>query len=112
MLLLAAFQTLLLRYTGESDIVVGCPTSDRNDQTLEHLIGFFVQVLPVRSDLSGNPRFRDVLKQVLQKTLAAQELEMKELDQLEKEKKNQLDQIQSNRQTKHHSLPQLLHIYI
>ena len=55
MTLLAAFQTLLYRYTRQEDIVVGSPIASRNRAEIEGLIGFFVNTLVMRSDLSGNP---------------------------------------------------------
>lgn len=71
MTLLAAFQTLLSRYTGQTDIVVGTPIANRNRSELEGLIGFFVNSLVLRTDLSGNPSFQDLLHRVKQVTLAA-----------------------------------------
>ncbi|HYU33714.1 MAG TPA: amino acid adenylation domain-containing protein [Thermoanaerobaculia bacterium] len=62
MLLQAAFAVLLGRYSRESDIVVGSPIAGRVHRDLEPLIGFFVNTLVLRSDLSGNPRFVDLLE--------------------------------------------------
>jgi len=62
--LLAAFKTLLHRYTGQTDILVGSPVAGRNRSELENLIGFFLNMLPLRTDLSGNPTFRHVLARV------------------------------------------------
>ncbi|MGH7828699.1 MAG: condensation domain-containing protein, partial [Candidatus Binatia bacterium] len=64
MTLLAAFQTLLHRYTGQDDIVVGSPIAGRNRLEVEGLIGFFVNTLVLRNDLSGNPTFRELLARV------------------------------------------------
>jgi amino acid adenylation domain-containing protein/FkbM family methyltransferase len=64
MLLLAAFQTLLYRYCGQPDIVVGTPIASRFYEEVEDLIGFFVNTLVLRSDLSGNPSFRSLLARV------------------------------------------------
>ena len=61
MTLLAAFKVLLFRYTGENDIVVGSPIAGRNRTETEPLIGFFVNSLALRTDLSGNPTFRQLL---------------------------------------------------
>jgi aspartate racemase len=71
MTLLAAFQTLLHDYTGQDDIVVGTFTVDRNRAETEGLIGFFVNNLVLRSDLSGNPTFRELLRRVRELTLGA-----------------------------------------
>ncbi len=64
MTLLAAFKVLLYRYTGERDIVVGAPIAGRNRVETENLIGFFVNSLALRTDLSGNPTFRQLLGRV------------------------------------------------
>jgi len=71
MTLLAAFQTLLYRYTGQEDIPVGSPIANRNHSQLEGLIGFFVNSLVLRSDLSGNPTFRELLARVREVALGA-----------------------------------------
>lgn len=71
MVVLAAFQTLLYRYTGQEDILVGSPIANRNRSEIEKLIGCFVNTLVLRTDLSGNPTFRDLLKRVQQVTLGA-----------------------------------------
>ncbi len=71
MTLLAAFQTLLYRYTGQDDICVGSPVSNRNRSELEGLIGFFVNTLALRADLSGNPSFREFLRRVRETALGA-----------------------------------------
>lgn len=60
--LLAAFQALLARYSGQEDIVVGSPTAGRTRLETEGLIGFFVNTLALRGDLSGNPSFRTLLQ--------------------------------------------------
>jgi amino acid adenylation domain-containing protein len=64
MTLLAAFDTLLYRYTGQSDILVGTPIANRNRSEIEGLIGFFVNTLVMRTDLSENPSFSELLTQV------------------------------------------------
>lgn len=72
MTLLAAFQTLLSRYTGHDDIVVGSPIANRNwTDKVEDLIGFFVNSLVLRTDLSGNPTFRELLGRVREVALGA-----------------------------------------
>jgi thioesterase domain-containing protein len=63
MVLLAAFKTLLHSYTGADDILVGVPVAGRNRIELEDLVGFFVNTLVLRTDLSGDPRFSDLLLQ-------------------------------------------------
>ncbi|QJB31839.1 non-ribosomal peptide synthase/polyketide synthase [Chitinophaga oryzae] len=71
MTLLAAFQVLLYRYSGQEDICVGSPIAGRTRQELEGLIGFFINTLSLRADLSGNPSFTTLLQQVKQTTLDA-----------------------------------------
>jgi amino acid adenylation domain-containing protein len=70
MTLIAAWQTLLHRYTGQNDIVVGTPIANRHQAETEDLIGFFANLLPLRTDLSGNPTFRELLQQVRETALA------------------------------------------
>jgi natural product biosynthesis luciferase-like monooxygenase protein/amino acid adenylation domain-containing protein len=64
MTLLAAYQLVLAHYTGQQDIVVGTDIASRNQLECEGLIGFFVNQLVLRTDLSGNPSFRQLLKRV------------------------------------------------
>ena len=64
MTLLAALQTLLYHYTGQSDIVIGTDVANRNRLETEPLLGFFVNQLALRTDLSGDPTFKDLLKRV------------------------------------------------
>lgn len=71
MVLLAAFQVLLYRYTGQEDIAVGSPIANRNHAQIEPLVGFFVNSLVLRTDLSQNPSFRELLAQVRSTTLTA-----------------------------------------
>jgi amino acid adenylation domain-containing protein len=71
MTLLAAFQTLLWRYTGRDDLVIGSPAAGRSEVELESLIGFFVNTLVIRTNLSGNPTFRELLGRVREVALEA-----------------------------------------
>ena len=64
MTLLAAFQVLLCRYSGQEDIVVGSPIANRNRTEVEGVIGFFVNTLVLRADLSGKPTFKEVLQHI------------------------------------------------
>jgi amino acid adenylation domain-containing protein len=71
MTLLAAFKTLLYRLTGQEEIIVGTPIANRNRVEIEGLIGFFVNSLVMRTDLSGNPTFRELLGRVRETALGA-----------------------------------------
>jgi amino acid adenylation domain-containing protein/non-ribosomal peptide synthase protein (TIGR01720 family) len=71
MALLAAFQTLLHHYAGQDDISVGTPVANRTRRETEGVIGFFVNTLVMRTDLSGNPTFRQLLKRVRKTALEA-----------------------------------------
>ena len=71
MALLAAFKTLLYRYTGQTDIVVGTVTAGRNQPEIQQLIGCFVNTVVLRTDLKDNPTFRQLLERVREVTLRA-----------------------------------------
>jgi amino acid adenylation domain-containing protein len=71
MTLLAALQTLLHRYTGQHDIVVGSPIAGRTRVETEALIGFFVNNLVLRTKLSGNPPFHELLHRVREVAMGA-----------------------------------------
>jgi amino acid adenylation domain-containing protein len=71
MTLLTVFTLLLSRYTGQEDIVVGSAIANRNRQETESLIGFFVNTLALRTNLQGNPTFKELLERVKQVTLDA-----------------------------------------
>jgi amino acid adenylation domain-containing protein len=70
-ILLGAFKVLLHRYTGENDILVGAPIAGRNRTEAEELVGFFVNTLVMRTDLSGDPTFREFLGRVQETTRGA-----------------------------------------
>ncbi|HWO43961.1 MAG TPA: amino acid adenylation domain-containing protein [Candidatus Eisenbacteria bacterium] len=71
MIFLAAFAVLLHRYTGQADVVVGSPIAGRQRPELRSLIGFFVNTLIMRVDLSGDPVFRELLRQAREVCLGA-----------------------------------------
>jgi amino acid adenylation domain-containing protein len=82
MILLAAFQTLIHRYTGQEDIVVGSPVAGRTRASLEKVIGLFVNMLALRTKLDGNPSFFDLLHRTqttVLEALAQQELPFEKL---------------------------------
>uniref|UniRef100_UPI0035309434 amino acid adenylation domain-containing protein n=1 Tax=unclassified Pseudomonas TaxID=196821 RepID=UPI0035309434 len=72
MLLLASFQTLLYRYSGQSDIRVGVPIANRTRVEVERLIGFFVNTQVLKADIDGQMTFSQLLAQVKQRALEAQ----------------------------------------
>lgn len=71
MLLLAAFDVVLFQWTGQTDIALAAPVAGRTHRKTEGLIGFFLNIVIIRADLSGDPTFRDLLAQVRQLTLDA-----------------------------------------
>jgi amino acid adenylation domain-containing protein len=71
MTLLSAFKVLLYRYSGQEDICVGTPVAGRNQQELEGLIGFFINTLALRSQVSGDMSFTTLLAEVKRTTLEA-----------------------------------------
>ena len=71
MTLLAAFKTLLYRYTGQEDLLIGTPIAGRTRVETEALIGFFVNTLVLRTNMGGNPRFRELLGKVREVALDA-----------------------------------------
>ncbi len=82
MTLLSAFQTLLSRYAGQEDVVVGSPIANRSFAEIEPLIGFFVNTLALRGDLSGDPTFRNVMtrtKEVCLRAYAHQDIPFERL---------------------------------
>jgi amino acid adenylation domain-containing protein len=103
MLLLAAFQTLLHRYTGAADLLVGSPIANRNRVEIGGLIGFFVNTLALRTDLSGDPPFRQLLQRVKEATLGAythQDLPFEKL----------VDELQPGRDPSHTPLFQVMFV--
>jgi amino acid adenylation domain-containing protein len=71
MTLFTAFATLLYRYSGQDDIVIGSPIANRNRSQIEPLIGFFTNTLALRTQFHGNPSFSQLLEQVQRTTLEA-----------------------------------------
>lgn len=62
--LLCCYQVLLMKYTNQEDLIIGIPVSDRVDPAFENVVGYMVNMVAVRQDLSGNPSFRKLLKAV------------------------------------------------
>ncbi|HKX30700.1 MAG TPA: amino acid adenylation domain-containing protein, partial [Blastocatellia bacterium] len=73
MVLMAVFKVLLMRYSGEEDVIVGTSIANRVQREVEGLIGFFVNTLALRTDLSGNPSFRELIGREREVALGAYE---------------------------------------
>src|SRR6185295_7416823 len=101
MTLLAAFQTLLYRYSGQDDLVVGTPIAGRGQPEIERLIGVFLNALALRGDLSGDPSFRELLARVRETTLEAYALQDLPFEKL-------LEELQPTRDLARHPLFQTL----
>ncbi|MCK9818553.1 condensation domain-containing protein, partial [Pseudomonas sp. MAFF 302046] len=104
MLLLASYQTLLHRYSGQSDIRVGVPIANRNRLETEGLIGFFVNTQVLRAQFDALPTFNQLLQQVKQAALDAQRYQDLPFDQL-------VDALQPERSMSHNPLFQVLFNY-
>ncbi len=91
MVFLAAFAVVLQRYTGQDDLVIGTPIANRTHVDLEGLIGFFINTLPIRLDLSGNPTFRELLTGVRDVALDAYEHQDMPFEKLVEELQPQRD---------------------
>ncbi|WP_028888243.1 non-ribosomal peptide synthetase [Tenacibaculum ovolyticum] len=72
MFLLSTFKVLLFKYSGQKDICVGTPIANRTQSDIEDMVGFFVNTLALRTDLSGNPSFKELLNRVKATTLGGQ----------------------------------------
>lgn len=83
--LIATFSTLLFRYTGQEDLPLGTVTADRGQAETEDMIGFFINTLVLRCDLSGNPTFRELLTRIHKVVLQAMAHEDVPFDYLLKE---------------------------
>ena len=101
MALLAAFEVLLCRYSGQEDILVGSNTAGRRYPGSEKLLGYFLNTVPLRTDLSGDPTFRELLDRVRGMTLDALSHEEVPLDRL-------VAELQPERDPKRNPLFQIL----
>lgn len=101
MVVLSAVALLLARYSGQTDLVIGSPIANRTDPAVEGLIGFFVNTLALRIDLSGAPDFAELLVRVRETTLAAYAHQDAPFDQV-------IDALQLERSLSHAPLFQVL----
>ena len=100
MLLLTVFQALLVRHTGETDICIGSPIAQRPRVETESLIGFFLNTLAFRTDFSGDPPFRELLRRIRATTLEAFEHQDAPFEKI-------VEELRPTRQTSHHPLFQV-----
>ncbi|HEY0796202.1 MAG TPA: amino acid adenylation domain-containing protein [Acidisarcina sp.] len=103
MVLLAGFQTLLSRYTGQEQIVIGTDVANRAMAETERIIGFFINLLALHTDLSGNPSFRELLKRVREVALSGYAHQEMPFDKL-------VEELQPERSLSHNPLVQVLFV--
>jgi non-ribosomal peptide synthetase component F len=103
MTMLAAFNAMLARDTGEDQIVIGTDVANRPTLECERMIGFFINLLPLRTDLSGNPSFRDLLARVRETTLASYTHQEMPFDKL-------VEELRPERSLSHNPLVQVLFV--
>ncbi|ARV58502.1 non-ribosomal peptide synthetase [Nostocales cyanobacterium HT-58-2] len=103
MTLLATFQLLLYRYTNQVDILVGSVIAGRNLPELESLIGYFVNTLILRTNLSGNPSFRELLQRVRSVAMSAYAYQDLPIDKL-------IEEMQPERSLSYHPLFQVMFV--
>ncbi len=104
MALLAGFQLLLSRCSGQDDISVGTPVANRGQAILDNLIGFFVNTLVMRTDLSGNPTYRQLLRRVRETCVGAYDHQDLPFDKL-------VDVLQPQRDLSRHPLFQVMFVH-
>ena len=105
MFLLTVFEALLVRHTGETDLCIGSPIAQRSRVETEDLIGFFVNILALRTDISGDPSFREILRRVRTTTLEAFEHQDAPFEKV-------VEDLHPVRQTSHHPLFQVAFVLL
>ena len=103
MTMIAAFQTLLAQQSGQQDVVIGTDLANRTQLETERLIGFFVNLLPIRAKLNDNLSYRKVLHQVRQASLGAFSNQDIPFDKL-------VEELRPERSLTHHPLVQVLFV--
>ena len=103
MTLLAAFNVLLYRYSGQTNIVVGTPIANRNHREVENIIGFFVNTLVLHTDVSNSPTFLELLRRVRDVALGAYQHQDLPFEKL-------VEELQPERTLAHHPLFQVMFI--
>jgi len=103
MTLLAAFEVLLSRYSGQEQIVVGTDSANRTSVETERLIGFFVNVLPIRGDMSGDPPFDKFLCRIKEAVLGAYAHQEVPFDKI-------VEELEPERSMSHNPLVQVLFV--
>jgi amino acid adenylation domain-containing protein/non-ribosomal peptide synthase protein (TIGR01720 family) len=101
MLLLAAYQALLSRYSGQLDVVIGVPVANRMWPQVENVIGLFVNTIAMRADLSADPPFRALLEKVKRDTIEVYEWQDAPMEKL-------VDMLQPDRSLSRHPLFQVM----
>ncbi len=104
MALLASFQVFLYRHTGQTDVIVGTPVTGRTRRETADLIGFFLNMLAIRVDFTGDPKFREIIAQVRDKVLGA-------LDAQEVPFEHLVDVLQVRRDLSRHPIFQAVFVY-
>jgi amino acid adenylation domain-containing protein len=104
MTLMAAFDVLLFRYTGQTDCVIGTLIANRTQPNTDRLMGYFINMLPLRADLSGDPTFRDVVGQIRGTALDAYANQNVPFEAI-------VEAAQSGRDTSRHPLFQLVLVF-
>jgi len=101
--LLGLFSILLMRYSGQEDLLIGTPIANRNRQEIEDLIGFFVNTLVIRNDLTGNPAFITLLSRIKEEILQAYDHQDVPFERI-------VEEIQPERNLSYHSLFQVMFV--
>ncbi len=101
MILLAAFNVLLYRYSGQDDILIGIPIANRTKPELEEIIGFFANTLVIRTDLTGSPTFTQLLQRVRENASRAYDNQDLPFEQL-------VEELQPERYMSHNPLFQVM----